>query len=81
MKLSRVVRQSRKAAKSSKIGTNGLEIEAKEEDGTNTDVKDIILSLRVFHIYMQIFVFLAALGNELQLQLALSKYAEHLKML
>ena len=81
MKLSTSVRRTREAAKSLKIGTNGLEIEAKEEDCTIADVKGIIPLLRAFHVYTQILVFLAAPGNKLQLQLALGRYAEHLMML
>ena len=81
MKLSTSVRRTREAAKSLKIGNNGLEIEAKEEDCTTADAKGIIPLLRAFHVYTQILVFLAAPGNKLQLQLALSKYAEHLMML
>ena len=79
-KLSTSVRRTRKAAKSLKIGTSGLEIEAKEEDCTTADAKGIIPLLRAFYVYTQIFVFLASSGNELPLQLALSQYAEHLMM-
>ena len=43
MKLNTNVRRTRKAAKSFKIGTNGLKVQAKEEDCTTTDAKDIIL--------------------------------------
>ena len=81
MKLSTSVRRTREAAKSLKIGTNGLEIEAKEEDCTTADAKGIISLLRAFHVYIQILVFLTASGNKLQLQLALGKYTEHLMML
>lgn len=81
MKLSTSVRRTREAAKSLKIGSNGLEIKAKKEDCTIADAKGIILLLRAFHVYTQILVFLAAPGNKLQLQLALGKYAEHLMML
>ena len=42
MKLSTSVRHKREAAKSLKIGTNGLEIEAKKEDCTTADAKSII---------------------------------------
>ena len=42
MKLSTSVRSTREAAKSFKIGTNGLEIEAREEDCTPADAKGII---------------------------------------
>ena len=81
MKLSTSVRHTREAAKSLKIGTSGLEIEAKEEDCTTADGKGIIPLLQAFHVYTQILVFLAAPGNKLQLQLALGKHAEHLMML
>lgn len=81
MKLSTGVRRTREVAKSLKIGTNGLEIEAKEEDCTTADAKGIIPLLRAFHVYTQILVFLAAPGNKLQFQLVLGKYAEHLIML
>ena len=81
MKLSTSVRRTREAAKSLKIGTNGLEIEAKEEDCTTADAKGIIPLLQVFHVYTRILVFLAIPGIKLQLQLALGKYAEHLIML
>ena len=81
MKLSNSVRRTRKAAKSLKIGTSGLENEAKEEDCTTADAKGIFALLRAFHLYAQILIFLAAPGNKLQLQLARGKYAEHLMML
>ena len=55
----------KKAAKSLKIGTNGLEIETKEEDYTTADAKCIILLLQAFHVYTQILIFLAAPGNKL----------------
>ena len=42
MKLSTSVRQTREAAKSLKIGTTGLEIEAREDDCTTADAKGII---------------------------------------
>lgn len=50
-KLSISVRCTRKAAKSLKTGTSGLEIEAKEEDCTTTDAQGIIPLLQVFHVY------------------------------
>ena len=81
MKLSTSVRRTREAAKSLRIGTSGLEIEAKEEECTTADAKGIILLLQAFHIYAQILIFLAAPGNKLALQLALGKYAEHLMIL
>ncbi len=81
MKLSTSVRRTREAAKSLKIGTTGLEIEAREDDCTTADAKGIIPLLWDFHVYKQILVFLAAPGNKLQLQLALGKYAEHLMMM
>ena len=49
--LSTIVRRTREAAKSLKIGSNGLEIEAKEEDCTIADAKGIIPLLRAFHVY------------------------------
>lgn len=64
-----------------KIGTSGLEIEAKDEHCTTADAKGFIPLIRAFHMYTQILVFLAAPGIKLQLQLALGKYAEHLVML
>ena len=42
MKLSTSVRHTREVAKRLKIGTIDLKIEAKEEDCTNADAKDII---------------------------------------
>lgn len=65
MKLSTSVKHTKEAAKSLKIGTNGLEIEAKEEDCITINAKDIILLLRAFHMYTQILVFLTTLGNKL----------------
>ena len=76
MKLSTSVRE---AVKSLKVDNSGLEIEAKE-DCTTADAKGIIALLRAFHVHTQIFIFLAAPGNKLQLQLALGKYAEHLML-
>ena len=81
MKLSTSVRRIREAAKSLRIGTSGLEIEAKEENCTTADAKGIIPLLWAFHIYLQILIFLDAPGNKLQLQLALGKFAKHLIML
>ncbi len=73
MKLSTIVRRTREAAKSLKIATNGLEIEAKEEDCTTADAKAIPLLL-AFHVYTYSdFVLLATPSNRLQLQLALGK--------
>lgn len=57
-----------------KIGTNDLEIEAKQEDCTTADVIPLV---RAFHVYTQILVFLAAPAIKLQLQLALGKYADN----
>ena len=42
MKFNTRVKRTRKVAKSLKIGTNGMEIEAKEEDCTIADAKGII---------------------------------------
>ena len=50
MKLSTSIRRIRKAVKSPRFGTSGLEIEAKEEEYTTTDVKSIIPLLRAFHV-------------------------------
>lgn len=65
MKFSTSVRRTRKAAKSLKINTNGLEIEAKEEDSTTVDAKDIIPLFQAFYVYIQILVFLAVSRNKL----------------
>ena len=64
MKLSTSVRRTREAAKSLKIGTNGMEIEANKEDCTTADAKGIIPLLRAFHVYTQILIFLAAVRWE-----------------
>ncbi len=58
MKLSTSMRQIKEATKNLKIGTNQLEIEAKEEDCTILDVKEIISFLRSLHIYTQISIFI-----------------------
>lgn len=68
MKLSISVRRTREATKSLKIGTSVLKIEAKEEDCTTAGTKGIIPLFRAFHVYTHILVYLAALGNKLQLQ-------------
>lgn len=81
MKLSTSMRRTRETATSLKTGTSSLEIEAKEENCTTADAKGIVPLLRAFHVYTQIFIYLAAPGNKLQLQLALGKYAEHLMLL
>ncbi len=80
-KLSTSIRRTKKAAKSLKIGTSNLEIEAKEEDCTTTDFKTIIPLLQAFHIYTQILIFLAPPDIKLQLQWALGEYVENLMML
>ena len=67
MKFSTSIRRTRKTAKSLKIDINGLKIQAKEEDCFTADAKNIIFFLQVFHVYTQIFVFLATPGNKLQL--------------
>lgn len=54
MKLSTSVRRTREAAKILKIGANGLEIEAKEEDCTTADAKATITLLLAFHVYTRI---------------------------
>ena len=56
-------------------------IKAKEEYCTTAEINDIIPLLPAFYLYAQILIFLATLGNKLQLQLALVKYVEHLMML
>lgn len=81
MKLSTSMRRTREVTKSLKIDGNGPEIEAKEEDCTVADEKGIIPLLRAFHVYMQIFVFLATPGNKQQLRFVFGKYAEYLMML
>lgn len=67
MKLSISVRYIEEVAKNLKIDTNGPEIKTKGEYYTIADVKSIIPLLQAFHIYTQILVFMAALGNKLQL--------------
>lgn len=52
MKLSISIRYTREAGKSLKTDTSGPEIEAKEEDCTTADVKEIILLLQAFYIYI-----------------------------
>ena len=81
MKLSTSIKRTKEAAKSLRISTSRLEIEAKEEDCLTANAKSIIPLLWAFYIYTQIFIFLAAWGNKLQLQLALGKYAKYLMML
>ncbi len=81
IKLSTSVRRTRETIKNFKPGTNWLEIEAKEENCTTLDAKRIIPLLRSFHVYRQIFIFIAAPGIQMPLQLAIRKYAEHLMML
>lgn len=46
------MRQTRKVAKSFKIGINGPKIEAKEEDCIVVDGKSIIPLLQAFYIYI-----------------------------
>lgn len=65
IKLNISIKQIKKATKSLKIGSNGLKIEAKEEDCIITDAKGIIFLHQAFHIYMQTFVFLATLSNKI----------------
>lgn len=65
MKLSTCIRRIREVAKSLKIDTNNLEIEAKEKDCISVDPNNIILLFQAFYIYTQIFVFLAIPGNKL----------------
>lgn len=79
--LSKSVRRTREGAKNFKICMSGLQTEANEEDCTTADTKSIILLLRAFHLYTQIFDCLATLSSKLQLQLAVGLYAQHLMML
>ncbi len=51
MKLSTSVRHAREAAKSWKISTSSLEIEAKKEDYTTEDARRIISLLWAFYMY------------------------------
>ena len=51
MKLSTNIRHTKKATKSLKIDTNGLKIEAKEEDCITINIKGIILLLQAFYMY------------------------------
>lgn len=81
MKLITSVRCTRKAAKSIKIGTHILEIETEPKDCTTLDAKNIISLSLGFHVHTLIFAFLAARANQLEFNLALIKYAEHLIML
>lgn len=67
MKSSTSVKYIRKAVKILKIGSNNLKIEAKKEDYTIINIKDIISLFQVFYIYIEILVFLAILSNKLQL--------------
>ncbi len=51
MKLSIRVKQTRRATKNLKLGTNELKIDAKEEDCTTLETKKIIYLLGLFHVY------------------------------
>ena len=81
IKLCTSVTHAKEVAKSRRIVTRGLEIEAKEEDYTTANAKSIILFLQAFHLFAKIIIFLATLSNKLLLQLVLNKYGEHLIML
>ncbi len=81
MKLSKIVSQIKKAAKSFNININSLDIEAKKRDCTSINAKSNFFFLWAFHIYMQTLIFMATLGNKLRLQLALSEDVYHLTML
>lgn len=81
MKLSKIVSQIKKVAKSFNININGLDIEAKKKDCTNINAKSIFSFLWAFQIYTQTLIFMVTLGNKLQLQLALSEDVYHLMML
>lgn len=61
IKLSVSIRQIRDVIKSFKIGTDGLKIEAKENNYITSETKNIIDLLQVFYIYIQILTFLAFL--------------------
>lgn len=65
IKLSTSIRQTIKLIKNLKICINGQKIEAKEENYTIIDTKTIILFFQIFYIFIQIFIFLAVLGNKL----------------
>lgn len=56
IKLNTSIRYSREVTKSLKIGTNGLEIKAKEKDYTTADAKNINFFLELF-IYIHKFLF------------------------
>ncbi len=81
MKLNTSVRSTKEAVKILKISTKGLEVGAKEQNCTTPDAKDIISLLWACYKYMQILIFLTALNNKPQYQLALGKYLERLMML
>lgn len=81
MKISTNIGCTRKAAKDEEIGINDLEIEVQEENYILINANKIISLLQIFYVYMQMLVFSANLSNELQLQLALGRYAEYLIML
>ena len=49
MKLSSNVRRTTEVTKSLKIGTSGLEIEAKEEDYTTTDLRVLFYFPKLFN--------------------------------
>ena len=52
IKLSTSIRLTKKAAKNLKIDISGSEIEAKEENCTMADTKDIILFSQAFYKYI-----------------------------
>ncbi len=81
IKLNASTRRMKRAAKSWKMSTSSLVIEGKEEDFTNQDFKDIIFLLWVFHVYKQIFIFLATSNNNIQYQSDIGENAQYLIML
>ena len=78
MKLSTSIRCAKEAAKSLKIGTSGLEIEAKEVDCTPRTLRVLFHFSKHFTCIQR---FLFSWGIKLQRQLASRKYAKHLLML
>ena len=67
MKLTTSIKGITKVVKDFKIGTSRFKLKAKEQNHTTTNTKDIILIFRAFHIYMQIFIFIATSNNKLLL--------------
>ena len=61
MKFCTSVTKTKQTIKNSKLGTNGLEIEAKRKNYTTLDAKRISNLFCSFLIYTQIVIFIAAL--------------------